>query len=195
LLACAAIDKVVVVLQPDDPYAQALPLLRDERVLLASGGLERSDSVLGGLARLASEAHEDDWILVHDAARPCLAASDLERLLSTVVSTGTGGLLAEPMRDTVKRTDERAYVTATIDRQGLWRAQTPQMFRLGQLRAALEQARQSGFTVTDEAMAMEQAGFPVQLVEGSPANIKVTVPDDLILAEFYLSRLQSAQAG
>lgn len=188
LLACPALDKIVVVLQPDDPHVDALPLLRDERVLRAVGGSERSDSVLGGLALLQGIASDDDWVLVHDAARPCLAAQDLERLLVTVVDSGVGGLLAEPVRDTVKRADERALVTGTLDRSGLWRAQTPQMFRLGQLRTALDKARQERTTVTDEAMAMEQAGYPVQLVEGSPANIKVTVPDDLLLAQFYLSR-------
>ena len=195
LLACSALDKIVVVLQPDDPHVDALPLLRDERVLRAAGGSERSDSVLGGLAFLQSMASEDDWVLVHDAARPCLAAQDLERLLVTVIESGVGGLLAEPVRDTVKRADERGQVTGTLDRNGLWRAQTPQMFRLGQLRAALERARQESAAVTDEAMAMEQAGYPVQLVEGSPTNIKVTVPDDLALAQFHLSRPHREQTG
>ena len=195
LLASTALDKIVVVLQQDDPYVDALPLLRDERVLRATGGSERADSVLGGLALLQDMASEDDWVLVHDAARPCLKPQDLERLLSTVVDSGVGGLLAEPVRDTVKRANQQAQVTGTLDRSGLWRAQTPQMFRLGQLTEALNKALQDGSAVTDEAMAMEQAGYPVQLVEGSPTNIKVTVPDDLALAQFYLSRSYEEQMG
>ncbi|MEP0201709.1 MAG: 2-C-methyl-D-erythritol 4-phosphate cytidylyltransferase [Halioglobus sp.] len=195
LLASPALDKIVVVLQPDDPYVDALPLLRDERVLRAPGGNQRSDSVLNGLALLQDMASQDDWVLVHDAARPCVKPQDLDRLLSAVLDSGVGGLLAEPVRDTVKRADQQAQVTGTLDRNGLWRAQTPQMFRLGQLAQALNKARQDRCAVTDEAMAMEQAGYPVQLVEGSPTNIKVTVPDDLALAQFYLSRSYEGQTG
>jgi len=191
LLACSGLDKIVVALQPDDPYIGSLPLLSNDRVIRATGGKERSDSVLGALASLKGMAVEDDWVLVHDAARPCLAAEDLERLVFTVVDSGVGGLLAEPVRDTVKRTDQLGRVTATLDRDGLWRAQTPQMFRLGELWEALERARLEKAAVTDEAMAMEYAGYPVQLIEGSPANIKVTVPYDLVLAEHYLSRVHS----
>ena len=129
------------------------------------------------------------WLLpgvVHDAARPCLATEDLQRLLDTLLEDPVGGLLALPVAETVKRADDEQRVAETVLRDGLWLAQTPQMFRYGMLREALTRARDSGSTVTDEASAMEQAGHRPRLVPGSPGNIKITHPGDLALAARHL---------
>jgi 2-C-methyl-D-erythritol 4-phosphate cytidylyltransferase len=193
LLSCDALDAVVVALHPEDAMARQLSGLADPRIVFTPGGDNRSDSVLAGLRALADRAHDNDWVLVHDAARPCLAQSDLARLLDTVSLTGIGGILAEPVVDTVKRADEAGLVQTTLDRSTLWRAQTPQMFRLGLLRTALEDALAAGASVTDEASAMELAGHPVKLVAGSANNIKITVPGDISLAEFYLQLRTAAR--
>lgn len=188
LLACARIDGVVVALHPGDERGQALAVLADDRVHTVAGAQERSGSVLAGLRGLPERAASGDWVLVHDAARPCLRTADLERLIDAVTASGVGGILAEPVVDTVKQAGADGRVVATLDRSTLWRAQTPQMFRLGELRAALEEAERRGAPVTDEASAMELAGRPVQLVQGSSDNLKVTVAADLALAAWYLGQ-------
>jgi 2-C-methyl-D-erythritol 4-phosphate cytidylyltransferase len=129
-------------------------------------------------------------VLVHDAARPCLRAEDVDTLIDTLVPVTDGGLLGVPVSDTMKRTRPDGEITATVDREYLWHAQTPQMFRLGQLRAALEQALAQDILVTDEATAMELVGYHPQVVRGHADNIKITVPEDLALAEFYLGQRQ-----
>ncbi|MEQ9464531.1 MAG: 2-C-methyl-D-erythritol 4-phosphate cytidylyltransferase [Haliea sp.] len=183
LLAIPAVEKVVVALGAE----QAAPAwLAGPRVRLAVGGARRADSVLAALRVLQEIAHKEDWVLVHDAARPCLLPADGERLVARVLGTGVGALLAEPVVDTVKRVDASGCVLETLDRSRLWRAQTPQMFRLGELAAALENALGSGIAITDEASAMEHAGHPVAVVQGASRNLKVTVPEDLALAAFYL---------
>ena len=187
LLACDAVTAVALVLHPQDAHASALPLLRDPRVLSAVGGAERSDSVLAGLNALSAEAEDDDWVLVHDAARPCLQPQDVQRLVDVVTGNGEGGILARRVVDTVKQATADGLVQATLDRSRLWRAQTPQMFRLGELREALTAAQGEDLPVTDEASAMELAGHPVQLVEGPASNLKVTLPEDLALAAWYLT--------
>lgn len=184
LLAVAAVEAVVVALGADDARGPALLSL--PRVRLAVGGARRADSVLAALRVLQKFADEDDWVLVHDAARPCLLPADGERLVTTVLASGTGALLAEPVVDTIKQVDADGRVLGTLDRSQLWRAQTPQMFRLGQLVEALERALRAGAAITDEASAMEWAGHPVAVVPGSSRNLKVTVPEDLALAAFYL---------
>lgn len=188
LLDCDAVVSVVLVLHPQDAHAAALPLLRDPRVLSAVGGSARSDSVLAGLNALSAVAEDEDWVLVHDAARPCLQAADVQRLVDVVTGNGEGGILAQRIVDTVKQATGDGLVQATLDRSRLWRAQTPQMFRLGELRAALAAAQAEDLPVTDEASAMELAGHPVQLVEGPASNLKVTVPEDLALAAWYLTQ-------
>jgi 2-C-methyl-D-erythritol 4-phosphate cytidylyltransferase len=187
LLACPRLSSVVVALHPHDSRAAALPVFDDMRVQSVVGGAQRSDSVLAGLEALAPQAAADDWVLVHDAARPCLQLEDILRLIATVTDRGMGGILAEPVVDTVKQAGEDGLVAATLDRKTLWRAQTPQMFRLGELHEALQRAARLGLAVTDEASAMEMAGYPVQLVRGSSRNLKVTVPADLQLAAWYLT--------
>ncbi len=194
LLSCAAITGIVVPLHPADTRAATLPVLRHPRVSMTTGGAERSASVLAGLDALAAHAAAQDWVLVHDAARPCVQPRDIERLMHAVAASGTGGLLAERIVDTVKQASANALVQCTLDRTALWRAQTPQMFRFAELRQALAQARERALPVTDEASAMELAGFPVQLIAGSASNLKVTVPADLPLAAWYLQVLAAENA-
>lgn len=184
LLAIAAVEEVVVALAAGDTRAPALQA--QPGVRLAVGGAHRADSVLAALRVVQEVASPDDWVLVHDAARPCLLPADGERLVAAVLAAGTGALLAEPVVDTIKQVTADGRVLGTLDRSQLWRAQTPQMFRLGELVAALEGALQAGAAITDEASAMEWAGHPVAVVPGSLRNLKVTVPEDLALAAFYL---------
>jgi 2-C-methyl-D-erythritol 4-phosphate cytidylyltransferase len=186
LLAVPAVKSVTVALDPADTIAGGIDLLRDARVNTVPGGAARADSVLAALR--AVPAGTDDWVLVHDAARPCLQQADVRRLVECVMSRGEGGILAEPVLDTVKLADASGRVEKTLDRSRLWRAQTPQMFRLGELTGALAAALAEGLPVTDEASAMEFMGYAVNLVAGSPANLKVTLPGDLDLAAWYLSR-------
>jgi 2-C-methyl-D-erythritol 4-phosphate cytidylyltransferase len=193
LLASPRISAVMVALHPDDRWAETLDVIGDSRVQTTTGGAERSDSVLAALVALESSADDGDWVLVHDAARPCLRAAELAALIERVSTSGIGGILAEPVVDTLKLADGQGRVQRTLDREGLWRAQTPQMFRLGELRAALQAARDRGLAVTDEASAMELAERPVQLVAGSPRNLKVTVPADLELAAWYLSQAPAVE--
>ena len=160
-----------------------------ERTLIrAEGGKQRCHSVLNGLLALADKAAEHDWVLVHDAARPCVRHHDLRELIDTLWQHPVGGLLGAPAHDTMKRCDAEGMVTATVQRTQLWHAFTPQMFRYGLLRAALQQALDDGYQVTDEASAMEHAGHRPLMVEGHADNIKITRPDDLPLAEFFLQQ-------
>jgi 2-C-methyl-D-erythritol 4-phosphate cytidylyltransferase len=186
LLDCEQITAVVVALHAQDTRAAALAVFQEPRVQTVTGAEQRSGSVLAGLEHLLSMAAPQDWVLVHDAARPCLAAEDIQRLIAVVTASGTGGILAEPIVDTVKQASQDSLVVHTLDRASLWRAQTPQMFRLDELYQALARAQARGLAVTDEACAMEMAGYPVQLIAASSGNLKVTVPADLSLAAWYL---------
>lgn len=188
LLASEEIAGVAVALHAQDPRAENIGLLHDPRVITTTGGAQRRDSVLAGLAVLSEIAGAQDWVLVHDAARPCLSLADLERLMARVLASGEGAILAEAIVDTVKLDDGKGRIERTLDRNSLWRAQTPQMFRLGTLRDALEEATRKDLEITDEASAMELAGEAVQLVAGSPGNLKVTIPADLELAAWYLKQ-------
>lgn len=171
---------LVVSLAAGDPYWPQLPCARDARIQRAEGGRERADSVLAGLLRLIElGAQEQDWVLVHDAARPNLARSDLDRLLAELAGDPVGGLLAVPARDTLKRAGADGRVLETVDRAPIWLAYTPQMFRLGALRRALADALAAGAAITDEASALEWAGLAPRLIEGRADNLKVTRPEDL----------------
>jgi 2-C-methyl-D-erythritol 4-phosphate cytidylyltransferase len=189
---------VVVSLAAGDPYwgevAARLANLPDRApdLIIAGGGVERSQSVRKGLAALGGRASPEDWVLVHDAARPCLAAKDLQQLLERLASHPVGGLLATPAADTLKRAsaDPRPRgipeIEQTVDRAGLWRALTPQMFRYELLCDALDRALATNRLPTDEAQALEWIGEHPALVEGSAANIKITSADDLLLAAALL---------
>lgn len=187
LLACGRFEAIVVVISPDDGYWETLAAHYSKNtVLTVTGGEERCHSVLAGLDALAGRAAPTDWVLVHDAARPCVRPDDICRLIDIVSDGAEGGLLGLPVTDTVKQSDEAGHVMATLPREKLWRALTPQMFRLGQLHEALAGAIDAGALVTDEACAMERAGYRPLMVEGHGDNIKVTLPADLMLAGFYL---------
>ncbi len=158
------------------------------------GGAERVDSVIHALEAIAGEAADDDLVLVHDAARPCVTVEDLQHLMACLADDSVGGLLAAPVADTMKRDDGEGRVAATQPRSGLWHALTPQGFRYGLLRRALRQARASGVVVTDEASAVEALGLSPRLVAGRRDNLKITHPEDLSLAALVLSaQMQSAQ--
>lgn len=188
LLQLQEISSATLVLMPQDPYWQSSQFAQDQRILVAAGGSERCNSVLNGLDELGKFASSDDWVLVHDAARPCVALDEVRHLIQLVQAQGVGGLLGMPVRDTMKRTDQDNQVVATVDRNQMWHAFTPQMFRLGQLQEVLRRAISAGVTVTDEASAMEWAGYHPLMVEGSASNIKVTRPADLALAAYYLQQ-------
>ena len=193
LLSCQRLTGVILVLSKvDQRRAEIAQRYAHQALETVSGGAERCHSVLNGLDYLATQATDDDWVLVHDAARPCVRAEDIERLMSTLEGGSEGGLLGVPVADTMKRVDKELSISDTVDREGLWHAYTPQMFRLGALRTALQQAIGSGQTVTDEANAMELAGYRPRMVQGSRDNIKITVPSDLPLAAFYLQSRQSS---
>jgi 2-C-methyl-D-erythritol 4-phosphate cytidylyltransferase len=192
LLACERLAGVVLVIQDGDEHWAAIQGNYTGQALeTVTGGEERCHSVLNGLKHLAARAGNEDWALVHDAARPCVRRHDIERLMTTLESGTQGGLLGVPVTDTMKRVDHEACITATVEREGLWHAYTPQMFRVDALCAALQQAIDRGRAVTDEANAMELAGYRPRMVQGARDNIKITVPADLPLAEFYLQSRQS----
>lgn len=191
LLQAEWIDGVIVVLAPDDARFRDLPVARHPRLHTTTASGERADSVLAGLCRVRSlAAHPQRTVaLVHDAARPCLGSDELQRLRDHPAAAEHGALLAVPCVDTLKRaTADRA--SETVDRRQIWRAQTPQLFALLPLLHTLQHGLSAGLTLTDEASAMEHAGYRPLLVPGCESNLKVTYPDDLALAEFWLRRLQ-----
>lgn len=191
LLGHPKIVKVIVAIADSDQCWANTSVSRQSGVQRVAGGAERADSVLNGLLSLQGDAAADDWVLVHDAARPCLHGADLDHLIETLRNHAVGGLLGYPLSDTIKHVNDQALVLETLPREQLWRAFTPQMFRYGALRTALEYARSGAFQVTDEASAMELYGLLPQLVKGRSDNIKITRPEDLELARFYLSQHSS----
>jgi 2-C-methyl-D-erythritol 4-phosphate cytidylyltransferase len=180
----------VVALAEEDPYWTAIA---PPTVLVAPGGRERSHSVRNGLAALADRAGRDDWVLVHDAARPCLSRQDLDRLLAGLGSHPVGGILAAPAADTLKRADASRQVQQTVDRAGLWRALTPQMFRYGRLCEALDRAHADGRVPTDEAQAIEWLGDRPALIEGAAVNLKITSAADLAIAAALLKETRRCE--
>lgn len=185
------IDGVVIVLAENDTLWKGLQINESKNLITTIGGAERFHSVLNGLIALEGRLDTDDWVLVHDAARPCLDISDIDKLINSTVTHPTGGILAMPVRDTMKRAGEDNLIIETVDRNQLWHALTPQMFRFKKLRQAIEDAIENNIPITDEAQAIEQIGQRPILVEGSARNIKVTRPEDLALASFYLSEMES----
>jgi len=182
----AAIEHVFVVVSTDDAYV-ASELTPDCRLtVLFCGGAARTDTVLNGLLSIQPQLQPQDWVLVHDAARPGINATLIGRLIDQVGTNDAGGLLAIPVADTVKL--QSGTQITTIPRAGLWLAQTPQMFRLAPLIAALNQARLGGTEITDDASAMEAGGATPVLVEGHWCNTKITRPDDLTLVESWLTK-------
>lgn len=190
-LCLLPVEAVIVPVAADDARAAQLDYRDPSLLRFVPGGAERADSVLAGLEAIAHQAADDDWVLVHDVARPCVRIEDIELLLNTIAHHPVGGLLANRVRDTMKRAmgDE---VVETVPRDDLWHALTPQVFRYGVLREALQAARDEGVTVTDEAQAIERRGERPLLVEGARDNIKITWPEDLQLAEAFLKLQEEA---
>lgn len=184
LCASPVIERVYVVLSVGDQEWDCHDWsgFGERLVPLFCGGASRADSVLNGLRAIADDVEQGDWVLVHDAARPCLAPWHIDTLVRELLHDEVGGILAVPVADTLKREGGRLHIAETVPRTGLWQAQTPQMFRYMMLKRALESARQ----VTDEASAMEAMGLRPRLVRGDPTNLKVTYPLDLHLAEWIL---------
>lgn len=187
LLSHPAIARVIVALAPHDGWFEQLAVAADPRILRVEGGIERAYSVLNAL-----HVAEGKWVLVHDAARPCLCHGDLDKLIATAMACD-GAILGSRVRDTMKRTDGAGNIVATVEREQLWHALTPQMFPTGTLKRALEEGLALGALITDEASAMERAGFTVKMVEGRADNIKVTRPEDLSLAELFLQQQSARQ--
>ncbi len=194
LASVEGIGGIVVAVGENDSWWPRLQMGLVKPLISVTGGAERCHSVLNALDELKRRG-EEGWVLVHDAARPCVRVADIERLISAVEGRTTGGLLGTPVSDTVKRTDGRGEVLSTVDREGLWRAFTPQMFPLGPLYRALGDAVARGERVTDEASAMELAGHAPLMVEGHADNIKITRPADLAMAEFFLRQQERESCG
>jgi 2-C-methyl-D-erythritol 4-phosphate cytidylyltransferase len=177
---------IVVPLSSEDKIWTSLTILQHPLVHTIHGGASRADSVLNGLNYLADKAHALDWVLVHDAARPCVTVTSIEKLCNELAQSETGGILAVPVSDTLKQVNDHNQIQNTVDRKPLWQAQTPQMFRYKVLRQCLTQALANNENITDESSAVELCGYLSKVVEGRNDNIKITRPDDLLLAEFIL---------
>lgn len=187
LLAQFPLARLYVVLAPDDELFETMITVTSNVIVLRCGGRTRGASVHNALSRMAGV--DDDWIVVHDAARPCVDADSSLRLQRELANDDVGGFLALPVTDTLKRVDDDSRVVRTEPREGLWRAQTPQMFRFGVLRRAFALPGLDGFT--DEAQAVERLGLKPRAVVGNAFNVKVTFPDDLALASAILEMLPS----
>jgi len=195
LVSHPQIEGVVIALSVNDPYWPSLNLPADWPVYTTMGGDERADSVSNALQFLQSLTDTNPWVLVHDAARPCIRHSDIDAMLQQLVNDPVGGILGVPLTETVKRVDSDNHIEATVDRSGLWRASTPQMFRLMALSEALTQAKQANINVTDEASAMEFIGLNPKIVAGHADNIKITLPQDLALAALFLQQQENGAAA
>lgn len=187
LLSVECLAGINVALGPEDAYWPELPCSGDPRIRAVPGGRERANSVYSALLHLEDRAQPDDWVLVHDAARLCLTRADVLKLIAALREDRVGGILALPVSDTLKTVEDR-HILGTPDRSRVWRALTPQMFRYGLLKQALFEAAELGRLVTDESSAVELAGHQPKIVEGRADNIKITRPEDVPLAAFYLER-------
>lgn len=193
LLSHKNITKVILALSDDDDYFTKTSLVNNPNVIRVSGGKERVDSVLSGL----QVVDKTQWVLVHDAARPCVTHEDIDKLIEQCLASNCGGILAAPVVDTMKLATtskinesnlSKTNVSETVERTRLWHAFTPQMFKTKELKQAIEQAQVSGVVITDESSAIEYVGLPSLLVSGRRDNIKITRPEDLVLADFYLKQ-------
>ncbi len=194
LVSHPAVGALYLALGTDDGWWAGSEFSARPGVVRVEGGAERCHSVFNALGQLARRAEPTDWVLVHDAARPCLRRADLDRLIQRLAGHAVGGLLGMPVRDTMKRTDIGGQVVETVERERLWHAFTPQMFRFAVLYEALKDALDAGLLVTDEASAVERCGHRPLMVEGHADNLKITRPEDLRLADYYLEQ-QAREAG
>ena len=191
LLQLPHLQGLVLVVSPFDSFWREIPAVSHPLVRVVTGGAERCDSVLNGLYALEPELQPLDWVMVHDAARPCVTIADIGNLVSELREHLVGGILGVPVSDTLKRLNDNYGIEETVDRRVLWQAQTPQMFRFGVLLKALREALQSEAQITDEASAVELAGYVPLMVEGRRDNIKITRPEDLPMAELILRTLDA----
>lgn len=187
-LAFSFVQQIVVAIGQDDPYWPLLASFKNPKVAAVTGGKERFDSVLNALQFLHQTVDAQDWMVIHDACRPCSKTDDFLKLVNTLNEDPVGGLLGVPVRDTLKNVDAQKNILGTLDRNALWHAQTPQIFRYGILCEALKEAAFKKIPITDEAMALELAGLKPKMVEGSHSNLKITWPEDLLLAEAILGK-------
>ena len=187
-------ERVVVAIHPQDSHWHTLAISNDPRVIAVEGGAERADSVLRALLALADLAQPDDRVLVHDVARPCITPEDIKQLIRLAGDHPAGGILGAALADTVKRVDDKGLIVSTEDRGSLWAAMTPQLCGYALLVSALEQARDQGLTITDEASALEAAGHRPRVVSGRRDNIKVTYREDMVLAEAILAYQDSPRS-
>lgn len=179
---------VVVALSPEDTHWKSLTIFNNPLIHIATGGASRAESVLNSLDYLSGRASSKDWVLVHDAARPCVTLASIKKLCDELTDSQIGGILSVPVSDTIKRVADLNEIQATVDRSPLWQAQTPQMFRYQLLRDCLTSALTNNQNITDESSALELCGYKPLVIEGRSDNIKVTRPDDLVLAEFILQQ-------
>jgi 2-C-methyl-D-erythritol 4-phosphate cytidylyltransferase len=193
MLAVPNLQGLVLALAANDSFWPKSIHYQNPKIHIVDGGAERADSVLNGLRFLKTYAaqkniNDDVWVLVHDAARPCVQLASIKRLIETAAQDEHGAMLAVPVADTLKRSGvSTSRIDATVSRENIWRGNTPQFFGLSTLNQAIADALAAGVLVTDEASAMEHAGYQPHLVVDSPTNIKVTLADDLALAELYLT--------
>ena len=197
-LADLRFNSVAVGTSIDDAYYNENVSVESERLIRFTGGKERVDTVLNGLSALRNKAHAADWVWVHDAARPCLSSDDIEKLFELVTAVDTdsesrvsGALLAAPLVDTIKYSTDGCCIDHSVDRNKLWRAFTPQVFRFNALELALQDALKQNMAVTDESSAIEAAGGVVKIIQGSEDNIKITRPGDLELAKQFLAKTKA----
>ena len=188
LLSVPNVAGIVVAISCDDQYWKNLAVSQHPQIYTVEGGAERAHSVLNSLRYLADKAHQADWVLVHDAARPCVTLNSIIALVDTLKTSDIGGVLAVPVSDTLKQVATDHHIQKTVDRHALWQAQTPQMFRYQLLHDCLEKNLAAKQIITDESSAVELCGYFSQVVEGRSDNIKITRVDDLSLAEFILQQ-------
>lgn len=179
---------IYLALSAGDQHWRSLSLRQYPHLNFVEGGSERCDSVLNSLLELQHDAHEDDWVLVHDAARPCIAVESVTSLINQLQGNEVGGILGVPVSDTLKQVDQDFNIQCTVDRRVLWQAQTPQMFRYGLLLRCLQQSLKDGKAITDEASALEACGYQPLIVQGRSDNIKITRPEDLAVATIILQQ-------
>jgi len=183
------IEKIVIAISKEDEFWPTLAISNHDKIVTAPGGEERYQSVLNSLQALSGKTENNDWVMVHDAARPCLNQSAIDRLIIELRTHDVGGILAMPCRDTMKRANDAGEIDKTVERDSLWHAQTPQMFKYGMLLSAIEDALKNKTVVTDESMAIERMGFKPMLVPGHQENMKLTHKDDLEPLKAYLDRM------
>ena len=176
----------VLAIGQNDDVAESLNLVNRDKAHFCQGGNERVNSVLNALNYLSKIASKDDWVFVHDAARPCVSYESLLNLVNTAVTQNTSAILAIPVRDTLKKVVQDDLIEETVDRSYLWQAQTPQISKLSDLKQSIEKALSDDIVITDEASALEYSGYKVSVVQGRADNIKITYPDDLVLAQMIL---------